>query len=131
MRLNREDKQNLLVTLIGLLTIDIVLLLALFAQVDPHPPGFLGPFIGAMITLGIISVMLTFWERRIGLVAALIYGCANVLAVGPQKFFFDPNGQEVVPVVVLGTILIGALFYSVLQVWREGEQPSSIGLGVA
>ena len=43
-----EENQNLIVSLIGILTIDIVLLLALFAEVDPHPPGFLGPFIGAM-----------------------------------------------------------------------------------
>jgi hypothetical protein len=59
-----KENQNLIVSLIGLLTIDIVLLLALFAEVDPHPPGFLGPFIGAMISLGVISVVLIsyhFW----------------------------------------------------------------------
>jgi hypothetical protein len=123
MKPQREDNQNLMVSLIGLLTIDIVLLLALFAQVDPHPPGFLGPFIGAMISLGVISVILVFWERRIGLVAAATFGCVNILAVGPQKFFFDPNGQEVIPVIVLGTILIAVLFHSVLSVRKDGVHP--------
>ena len=126
MKPQREDHQNLMVSLIGLLTIDIVLLLALFAQVDPHPPGFLGPFIGAMITLGVITMVLILWERKVGLVAAIIFGFVNILAVGPQKYFFDPNGQEVIPVIVIGTILIGALFYSTLLVGKDGFSPTSV-----
>ncbi len=126
MRPQSEDDQNLMVALIGLLTIDIVLLLALFGQVDPHPPGSLGPFIGAMIALGVISIVLTSWQRKIGLVAASIYGCVNILAVGPQKLIVDPNGEAVIPVIVLGTILIGALFYSVLLVRKNGVTPVSI-----
>ena len=109
-----KEIQNLLVSLIGILTIDIVLLLALFAQVDPHPPGFLGPFIGAMVSLGVISVLLVFWERKIGLISAIIFGCLNILAVGPQKYFFEPNGTAVVPIIIQGTILIGILFYSII-----------------
>ena len=121
-----EENQNLIVVLIGLLTIDIILLLALFAEVNPHPPGFLGPFIGAMITLGVISVVLALWGRKIGLISAIIFGCVNILAVGPQKFFFDPNGEEVVPIIVLGTILIGTLFYSILLVRKKGNLPASL-----
>lgn len=121
----REENQNLMVSLIGLLIIDIVLLLALFAQVDPHPPGNLGPFIGAMITLGVISLVLARWERPIGLLSAIIFGTCNILALGPQKFFVDPNGVAVAPVIVLGTILIGGLFYSTLLIWKKGAQPAS------
>ena len=115
-----EESQNVMVTLIGLLTIDVVLLIALFAQVDPHPPGYLGPFVGAMIALGIISLVLAFWERRICVIAAFVFGCLNILAVGPQKVIVDPNGEAVVPVIVLGTILIVGLFYSLLLVERKG-----------
>ncbi len=107
------------------MTIDIVLLIALFAEVDPHPPGFLGPFIGAMITLGVISLILVLWERKIGQISAIIFGCLNILAVGPQKFFFDPNGIAVVPIIILGTILIGTLFYSIVLVRKKGVSPSS------
>ena len=57
-----EEDQNLTVSLMGLLTIDIVLLCALFSQVDPHPPGYLGPFIGTMISLGTISLALVLWQ---------------------------------------------------------------------
>ena len=121
-----KENQDLIVSLIGILTIDIVLLLALFAQVDPHPPGYLGPFIGTLISLGIISVVLTLWERKLGLISAIIFGCLNLLAVGPQKYFFDPNGTAVVPVIILGTILIVALFYSVLLVGRKDVSPTSI-----
>ncbi|UCG70329.1 MAG: hypothetical protein JSV09_04740 [Thermoplasmata archaeon] len=120
-----KENQNLMVSIIGILSIDIVLLIALFAEVDPHPPGFLGPFIGAMISLGIISLVLAFWERKIGLITAIIFGCINILAVGPQKYFFDPNGQAVVPIIILGTILIGALFYSILSVRKKGVSTSS------
>jgi hypothetical protein len=122
---NREN-QNLLVSIIGILTIDIVLLVALFAQVDPHPPGSLGPFIGAMVSLGVISLVLIIWERKIGLVCAFIFGCLNILAVGPQKYLFDPNGEAVVPIVILGTILIGTLFISILLVRKRGVSPASL-----
>ena len=118
--------QNMIVSSLGLLTIDIVLLLALFAEVDPYPPGVLGPFIGAMISLGIISVVLALLERKIGLISAIIFGCINILAVGPQKYFFDPNGTAVVPIIILGTILIGALFYSILLVRKKGVSPVSL-----
>ncbi len=121
-----EERQNVMVSVLGLLTIDIVLLLALFAQVDPHPPGNLGPFIGAMITLGIISLVLALWERTIGLIAAFIFGCLNIMAVGPQKLIFDPNGEAVFPVIVLGTILIGALFYSILLVRKMDVPPAHL-----
>jgi hypothetical protein len=120
-----EEDQNLTVSLMGLLTIDIVLLCALFSQVDPHPPGYLGPFIGTMISLGTISLALVLWQRRIGLISSMIYGALNVLAVGPQKFVVDPNGEAVAPVIVLGTILIGALFYSIELVWKKGVTSAS------
>ena len=121
-----KENQNLIVSLIGLFTIDIVLLVALFAQVDPHPPGFLGPFIGAMVSLGVISVVLALWERKIGLITAIVFGCLNILAVGPQKYFFDPNGEAVAPVIILGTILIGTLFYSILLVGKKDVSPASL-----
>ena len=121
-----KENQNLIVSLVGFLTIDIVLLLALFAEVDPHPPGFLGPFIGAMVSLGVISVVLALWERKIGLISAIIFGCMNILAVGPQKYFFDPNGEAVAPVIILGTILIGTLFYSILLVGKKCVSPASL-----
>lgn len=120
------ENQNLIASIIGILTIDIVLLIALFAEVDPHPPGSLGPFIGAMISLGIISLVLVFWERKIGLISAIIFGCLNILAVGPQKYFLDPNGQAVIPIIILGTILIGTLFYSILLVRKKDVSLASI-----
>ena len=121
----RKENQNLLASLIGLLTIDIVLLLALFAEVDPHPPGSLGPFIGATISLGVISLALALWERKIGLISSTIFGCLNILAVGPQKYFYDPNAIAVTPIIILGTILIGALFYSILLVRKQVFLPAS------
>ncbi len=122
----RNENQNLIVSLMGLLTIDIVLLCALFAQVEPHPPGYLGPFIGAMVTMGVITVVLVSWDREVGQLSAVIFGCMNILAVGPQKLVFDPNGMEVVPIIILGTMLIGALFYSILLIRREGVTSSSL-----
>jgi hypothetical protein len=121
-----KENQNLIVSIIGLLTIDIVLLLALFAEVDPHPPGYLGPFIGAMISLGVISVVLILWERKIGLISAIIFGSINILAVGPQKYLLDPNGTAVVPILILGTILIGILFYSIRLGGKKGVSPASL-----
>ena len=114
----------MMVSLAGLLTIDIVLLTALFAQVDPHPPGSLGPFIGTMISLGVVSALLVSWGRRVGLAASAIFGGVNILAVGPQKLVFDVNGEEVAPIVIFGTVLIGILFYSVALVQKKDVPPT-------
>jgi hypothetical protein len=121
-----KENQNLLVSLIGLLTIDIILLFALFAQIEPHPPGYLGPFIGAMVSLGIVSVVLVYWDRKIGLVSAIIFGCVNILAVGPQKYLLDPNGVAIVPIIIFGTVLIVTLFYSILLVSKKDVSSASI-----
>ena len=111
--------QGLLISLIGLLVIDIVILQALFAQVPPHPPGNLGPFIAAMVTLGVISPILIHWKNKMGLISSFIFGCMNILAVGPHKYWLDPNGTIVLPVIILGTILVITLFYSILLVWKK------------
>jgi hypothetical protein len=111
--------QGLLISLIGLLVIDVVLLQALFAQVPPHPPGNLGPFIAAMITLGVISPILIHWKNEMGLISSFIFGCMNILAVGPQKYLVDPNAELVVPIIILGTILTVSLFFSIYLVWKN------------
>jgi len=111
--------QGLLISLIGLLVIDIVLLQALFAQVPPHPPGNLGPFIAAMVTLGVISPILIHWKNKMGLISSFIFGCMNILAVGPHKYWVDPNAKLVLPVIILGTILVITLFYSIFLVWKK------------
>lgn len=111
--------QGLLISLIGLLVIDIVILQALFAQVPPHPPGNLGPFIAAMVTLGVISPILIHWKNKMGLISSFIFGCMNILAVGPHKYWLDPNGKLVLPVIILGTILVITLFYSIFLVWKK------------
>ena len=43
----------------------------------------------------------------------------NILAVGPQKFWVDPNAELVVPVIILGTILVVSLFFSIYLVWKN------------
>ncbi|MHA2270746.1 MAG: hypothetical protein ACXACI_02720 [Candidatus Hodarchaeales archaeon] len=48
------------------------------------------------------------------------------MAVGPQKYLFDPNGTAVVPIIILGTILIGTLFYSIRLVGMKAVSPASL-----
>jgi hypothetical protein len=87
-----------------------------------------------MIALGVISLVLVLWERKAGYVSAAIFGCLNILAVGPQKYFFDSNGTDVVPIIILGSILVGTLFYSTMLVMKNGlssaiDQPAVIFKG--
>ena len=102
------EKQNSIIqasisSLIGLIVLNWVMIQALFAQVPPNPPGQFGPYIGATITLAIVSLYLVYYHFRIGYIASIITGLMCLLSSGPQKLFFELHARELIPVIILGT----------------------------
>lgn len=107
-------------SLIGLIALNCVLLGALFAQVPPHPPGMFGPYIGATLSLALISLPLVFWRNRIGYISSIIVGLMCLMSFGPQKFF-EEAANLLFPVIILGSTLSLILIISSIKAWREKD----------
>jgi hypothetical protein len=108
-------------SLIGLIIINGVMLGALFAQVPPNPPGKFGPYIGATLSLAVISLSLCFWRNRIGYLSSIIVGLMCLLSLGPQKFILEEQATALSPVIILGSILSVVLIISSFMAWKEKD----------
>jgi hypothetical protein len=108
-------------SLIGLIALNCVMLGALFAQVPPNPPGKVGPYIGATLSLAVLSLPLVFWRNRTGYISSFIVGLMCLMSLGPQKFFIEQAADLLSPVIILGSILSVILILSSILAWR-GER---------
>ena len=113
--------QAVISSLIGLVVINCVMLGALFAQVPPNPPGKFGPYIGATLSLAVLSLPLVFWRNRIGYISSIIVGLMCLMSTGPQKFFIEQEPFLLSPVIILGSILSVVLIISSIMAWREKD----------
>ena len=111
--------QAVISSLIGLVALNCVMLGALFAQVPPNPPGRVGPYIGATLSLAVLSLPLIFWRNRIGYISSIIVGLMCLMSLGPQKFFIEQAANLLSPVIILGSILSLILIISSIMAWRE------------
>ena len=116
-RLNQS--QALFSSLLGLLVLNAVMLLALFAQVAPNPPGRFGPYIGTTIALAAMALPLITWQNRWGLLPALLAALMSMLSLGPHKLFFEPAAVLLWPVILLGSVLIILVAVSGVGYWRS------------
>jgi len=81
--------QTALASLAGLIVLKCVLLGSLWAQVEPHPPASVGPFIAASLSLAVFSIPLVWWRTKIGYAISIIVGLLGLISFSPLKFFYD------------------------------------------
>ena len=113
--------QTVISSLIGLIVLNSVMLGALFAQVPPNPPGRFGPYIGATLSLALLSLPLIFWRNRIGYISSIVVGLMCLMSLGPQKFFIEQAANLLFPVIILGSILSFVLIISSIIAWKEKD----------
>ncbi len=116
-----STQQGAISSLIGLIALNCVMLGALFAQVPPNPPGRVGPYIGATLSLAVLSLPLVYWRSRIGYISSTIVGLLCLMSLGPQKFFIEQGADLLSPVIILGSILSTILIISSIMAWREKD----------
>ena len=106
--------------LAGLILLEGVLLGSLWAQVQPHPPARVGPFIAASLSLAIVSIPLVWWRSKIGYTTSIIVGLIGLVSFGPQKFFTEAeSANQVFPAIIVGTVLSVVLIISAIASWRK------------
>lgn len=104
--------------LIGLATLQVLMLLALMAGLAPHPPQdtplfAMGPFLAASIALCLMTCALPDEADGLSAVLSILAAALALLGHGPQKWT-DPNIAPIWPAVMLGqgaalVLLVGAL----------------------
>ena len=99
-------------SLIGLIVLNCVMLGALFAQVPPNPPGRFGPYIGATLSLAVLTLPLIFWRNRIGYISSIVVGLMCLMSLGPQKFFIEQAANLLFPAILLGSVFSLTLIIS-------------------
>ena len=107
-------------SLAGLILLNCVLLGSLWAQVQPHPPANVGPFIAASLSLAVLSIPLVWWRNKIGYTISIIVGLLGLVSFGPHKFITEPESAvQVFPAILVGTVLSLALIISSIASWKK------------
>ena len=112
-------------SLVGLASLNGVLLGSLWAQVQPHPPARVGPFIAASLSLTVVSIPLVWWRSKIGYTTSIIAGLLGIVSFGPLKFIYDESAGQVIPAIVVGTVFSLALIVSSIASWRTRSRVGS------
>ena len=110
--------QAAVTSLAGLIVLKCVLLGSLWAQVQPHPPARVGPFIAASLSLAVVSIPLVWWRNKIGYITSVIVGILGLVSFGPHKFFAESAGQ-IFPAIVIGTVFSVVLIITTISIWRK------------
>jgi hypothetical protein len=105
-------------SLAGLVLLYAVLMGSLWAQVEPHPPARVGPFIAASLSLAVVSIPLVWWRNKIGYTTSIIVGLLGLISFGPHKFFSE-SADQIFPAIIVGTVLSVALIISSVASWRK------------
>ena len=105
-------------SLAGQVLLYAVLMGSLWAQVEPHPPARVGPFVAASLSLAVVSIPLVWWRNKIGYAISIIVGLLGLVSFGPHKFFTGSAGQ-IFPAIMVGTVLSVALIISSVASWRK------------
>ena len=113
-----SDIQIAVSSLAGLIILKSVLLGSLWAQVQPHPPARVGPFIATSLSLAVVSMPLFWWRNKIGYITSIIVGLLGLVSFGPHKFFSE-SVDQIFPAIVIGTILSVVLIITSITSWRK------------
>lgn len=109
--------------LAALTILQTVMLAALFADVDPHPPRAIplfamAPFLAAALSLAAAALVVGLRSGAVGRGLTALAAAAALLSYGPQKWV-DPAIAEIWPAVLFGQIAAVACAVAAIAPRRE------------
>lgn len=116
--------------LASLIVLQVIMLLALYAGVEPHPPAMtplfgIGPFLGAALATAVAALIIGPARSRTGRGLSLLAAATALVSFGPQKYF-DVQFPMIWPAVLAGQIAAAVLIYNAARVY-----PPKPGVGEA
>lgn len=112
--------------LVTLITLQVIMLSALYAGIRPHPPVAtplfgIAPFLGASMSVALSALIVQPLTSATGRTLSVLAGVMALVSFGPQKYF-DAQFALIWPAVVLGQIAAVVIFIRVLGAARaRGE----------
>lgn len=112
--------------LVTLITLQVIMLSALYAGIRPHPPVAtplfgIAPFLGASVSVALSALIVQPLTSATGRTLSVLAGVMALVSFGPQKYF-DAQFALIWPAVVLGQIAAVVIFIRVLGAARaRGE----------
>ncbi len=102
-----------------LAVLQAVMLAALMAGLQPHPPAAaplfaMGPFLGASIALAVAAMLAANAPGLLPVLLSVASAFTALLSFGPQKWV-DPAIAQIWPAVLLGQIAAAAIFVASWQ----------------
>lgn len=100
-----------------LILVQAIMLLALLADLEPHPPRTIvlfamAPFLATSIAVCVAALQMV--GRGWGKGLAGLAGVLALLSYGPQKYF-DPAFAEIWPAVIAAQIAVFALVFQIVK----------------
>lgn len=118
-----------------LVVLQVVMLSALYAGIEPHPPKAtplfgIAPFLGASVSIALWAILTEPLTNTAGRFLTVLAAALALASFGPQKYF-DAQFALIWPAVILGQIaalvLIASVFGAALH--REPKQIATTGVG--
>lgn len=111
---------------VTLITLQVIMLSALYAGIKPHPPVAtplfgIAPFLGASVSVALSALIVHPLASRAGRTLSVLAGVMALVSFGPQKYF-DAQFALIWPAVVLGQIAAVVIFVRVFRAARAGSE---------
>ncbi len=112
--------------LVTLITLQVIMLSALYAGIRPHPPVVtplfgIAPFLGASVSIALSALIVQPLASPAGRALSVLAGLMALVSFGPQKYL-DAQFVLIWPAVILGQIAALVIFVRVLGATRtRGE----------
>lgn len=115
--------------LVTLITLQVIMLSALYAGIKPHPPVAtplfgIAPFLGASVSVALSALIVNPLASGAGRTLSVLAGVMALVSFGPQKYF-DAQFALIWPAVVLGQIAAIVIFVRVFRAVRAGSETGS------
>ena len=119
-----QSDRNTIAALATLILLQLIMLSALYAGIEPHPPvvtpiSAIGPFIGASVAIALAAILVSPLSGPTGRMLSGLAALLALLSFGPQKYF-DAQIALIWPAVVLGQISVIVIF---AQIFRSMRMP--------
>lgn len=120
--MTHSDRQTS-AALVTLITLQMIMLTALYAGIRPHPPLAtplfgIAPFLGASLSLALAALIVQPLTTATGRTLSVLAGLTALVSFGPQKYF-DAQIGLIWPAVVLGQAAAVVIFARVVGAMRQ------------
>jgi hypothetical protein len=85
----------------ALILLNLIMIAAGLAGIDPSPEPDVLPFIAATAALGIAATPLVVAHERLGYQIGILFSLVSMIGIGPHKLFLE-DGGIIAPVALVG-----------------------------